>query len=269
MPCPSELTAKIPPRAPDALGGTAFIERIAGLETGEREAAIVAEILSGNIPDFLRKLVPIKVTGTQSPDGGEGTAVSATLCVMPDYLAIGSDGDFVHMPMNLRSSTRIARQLGFILPTYKIVDVVHEQAAYKYSPQPMRPGPQMVLPNYFLAHESRISAQRSRDGAPMGVLVAGHKKDVVLSNVLNQRRGRIAIYGWHYPDGTPIQPLSTAHHAAYADYSHGIRLVSQIVMLDGQPCSVYDVLQDEQRAELLSAEGVIRNLRALMGRPAT
>jgi hypothetical protein len=103
----------------------------------------------------------------------------------------------------------------------------------------------------------------------MGVLVAGHKKDVVLSNVLNQRRGRIAIYGWHYPDGTPIQPLSTAHHAAYADYSHGIRLVSQIVMLDGQPCSVYDVLQDEQRAELLSAEGVIRNLRALMGRPAT
>jgi hypothetical protein len=244
------------------LNGAQFMAYVAAMEPDEREAAIVAEILSGNIPGFLRNLVPIYI-GTPSRQA-QGTG-AATLCVMPDYLAIGSDQDFVRMPMNFRSSTEIARKLGFVLPTDKIVDAVHEQAAYKFSPQPLRPGPQMISTNYFQTHESRIRAQALRDGAPVGVLVAGHKKDVVLTNLLNQRRGRIAIYGWHDRDGMPIQPLSTAHHAGYADYSHGIRLVSQIVIIDGRRHSIYDVLQDERRAELLSGEGVIRNLPVLMG----
>ena len=28
---------------------------------------------------------------------------------------------------------------------------------------------------------------------------------------------RVAIYGWHRPDGRPIQPLSTVHGFRYAD----------------------------------------------------
>jgi hypothetical protein len=263
MPCGPELTAKIPPRSPRSPRGASFIESIEHLPPAEREAAIVAEILSGNIPSFLRTLVPVLVTGTL--DQSRPGPASATLCVMPDYLAVGSDEDFVHTPMNLRSSTKIARELGFILPTGKIVDAIHEQAAYKFSPQPLTPGPQMILPDYFLAHENRIRAQRLEDGAPIDVLVAGHKKDVVLTNLLNERRGRIAIYGWHYRDGTPIQPLSTAHNASYEDYSHGIRLVSQVLTIDGRPYSAYDVLQDDRRAALLSSEGAIHNVRALMG----
>jgi hypothetical protein len=263
MPCGPELTAKIPPRSLHALGGAAFIKSIENFEPEEREAAIVAEILNGNMPSFMRTLVPVVVTGTFGQR--YGGAVSATLCVMADYLAIGADHDFVHMPMNLRSGTQIARELGFILPTGKIVDAIHEQAAYKFNPQPLKAGPQMILPDYFLAHENRIRAQGLRDGAPVGALVAGHKKDVVLTNLLNQRRGRIAIYGWHHRDGTPIQPLSTAHHAGYADYSHGIRLVGQIISINGRRYSAYDVLQDARRANLLSGEGAIHNVRAMMG----
>jgi hypothetical protein len=258
--CPPQLTGKIPPRAPDALDGSQFIRHVAAMEPEEREAAIVAEVLSGNIPAFLRELVPIEVTGAFD---GEGQApVSATLCVIPDYLAIGSDDDFVRMPMNFRSSTRIAREFGFVLPTDRIVDAVHRQADYQFSPQPLKPGPGMMLPHYFRTHDRRIREQGLRDGVPPGTLVAGHKKDVVLSNLLNQRGGRIAIYGWHYRDGTPIQPLSTAHHAGYADYSHGIRLVSEFITIEGERYSIYDVLRD---TDLLNGDGAIRNVDTLMG----
>jgi hypothetical protein len=260
--CGPELTARLASRAPSALAGAAFIASIENLETEEREAAIVSEVLSGNVPSFLRTLVPVVVNGSfrqwHEP-------VAAIVCVMPDYLAIGSDQDFVRIPMNLRSSTTIARALGFILPTGKIVDAIHAQAAYRFQPQPLKPGPQMILPDYFLVHEKRIRSQGLRDGAPLGALLAGHKKDVVLSNLLNRRDGRLAIYGWHERDGSPIQPLSTAHHAGYADYSHGIRLVSASVEIAGLRYSAYDVLQDGRRAELLSSEGAIANAPALMG----
>jgi hypothetical protein len=265
-PCEPDLIARIPPRAAGTPSGAAFIRSVEDLPAEAREAAIVAEILRGNIPSFLRTLVPVVVTGGLDPSRKH--AVEARLCVMPDYLAIGSDADFVHMPMNLRSATRIARELGFVLPTAKIVDAIHAEAAYTFSPQPLAPGPQMISPRYFLAHENRIRAQGLQDGAPIGALVAGHKKDVVVSNVLDRRRGRLAIYGWHYRDGTPIQPLSTAHHADYTDYSHGVRLVSRIVMIGGQRYSAYDVLEDDRRAELLSGEGAIRNVRAQMGSPS-
>ena len=259
--CPSQLTEKIPPRAPDALDGTAFIRYVAAMEPEEREAAIVKEVLSGNMPAFLRHLVPVEVTGAF--DEHDRPPLSATLCVIPDYLAIGSDEDFVRMPMNLRSSTRIAREFGFVLPTDRIVDAVHRQADYQFRPQPLRPGPRMVLPDYFRTHDRRIREQGLRDGVASGILVAGHKKDVVLSNRLNRRGGRIAIYGWHYRDGTPIQPLSTAHHAGYADYSHGIRLVSQFLTIDGERYSIYDVLRD---TDLLNGDGAIPNIDTLMGR---
>ncbi|HBZ55180.1 MAG TPA: hypothetical protein DEO88_07230, partial [Syntrophobacteraceae bacterium] len=54
----------------------------------------------------------------------------------------------------------------------------------------------------------------------------------------------IAIYGWHRGMGNPIQPLSTAHGVNYADYSHGVRLVSDIVLIDGKYESIYRILQD-------------------------
>lgn len=79
--------------------------------------------------------------------------------------------------------------------------------------------------------------------------------------------GRLAIYGWHYPTGQPIQPLSTVHGATYADYSHGLRLVSDLVWIDGRPRSIYDVLQDPSVAPVLSGEGAIPGLRALMQAP--
>jgi hypothetical protein len=115
---------------------------------------------------------------------------------------------------------------------------------------------------YLSKHQQRIDEQRS--GLLPGELIAGHKKDLVLSNRLGQLPGRVAIYGWHRAPGDPIQPLSTVHGARYVDYSHGVRLVSATVIVDGRPRSIYDALQDSQVAPVLSREGVTRDPWGLM-----
>jgi hypothetical protein len=117
--------------------------------------------------------------------------------------------------------------------------------------------------NFYLSkHQQRIDEQRS--GLRVGELISGHKKDLVLSNRLGQLPGRVAIYGWHRAPGHPIQPLSTVHGAEYVDYSHGVRLVSTTVVVDGRPRSIYDALQDSHLASVLSREGVTRDPWALM-----
>ena len=92
-------------------------------------------------------------------------------------------------------------------------------------------------------------------GGRHGVLLAGHKKDLVLANRLSANRGRVAIYGWHRGNGDPIQPLSTVHGEYYADYSHGIRLVSRTAYVDGRPVDLRGLLTDSVYAALLNSDG--------------
>src|SRR6202044_556287 len=194
------------------------------------------EILAGNVPSFLRNLVPVRLE-FRSP---QGKTLNATVLAMPEYLAIGTDKDFLRIPMNLYTAAAVASKMGFVLPTRKIVDAIYAQAAYHFSPQPMTAGPQMRSTDYYVTHNQKVEAQSRVLGIPQGSLVSGDKKDVVVTNRLEHNPGKIAIYGWHRLNGAPIQPLSTIHGACYADYSHGIRLVSETVLVDGAPRSVYD-----------------------------
>jgi len=226
----------------------------------ERESAILDEILKGNIPEFLRKLVPVKLR-SQLPSG---KVLEATIFVAPDYLAIGSDDDFLRIPMNLHTAAAIAERFGFLLPTKKMVDAIYLQSRFHLVPQPLPAGPQMRSTNYYWAHNAMVQEQARSLGARLGDLISGQKKDVVMTNLLASRIGRIAIYGWHRGPGQPIQPLSTVHGANYADYSHGIRLVSSIVLMGGQVRSIYDVLADPSRARVLSDEGPIPDVRQFL-----
>jgi hypothetical protein len=99
---------------------------------------------------------------------------------------------------------------------------------------------------------------------PLGILTAGDKKDLVLTNRLWSNLSRVAIYGWHLPDGMPIQPLSTVHGMRYADYSHGIRLISAIAYMNGEARQLLSLLEDPQAAGLFSNEGAIRHAADLV-----
>lgn len=256
---PASLSADwLPARPADAFTGSEFARRTTGFMGSRRQAAALRELRRGNFPDFLRDLKPVKVADATA----DGRPATVTFFVMPDYLAIGSEQDFLRIPLTRPSAVAIAREFGFVLPTRKMVDLIYEQADLQLEPIPLPPGPKMRSSPYYLRHQRLIEEQRA--GRALGELTSGHKKDVVLTNRLHRKAGRIAIYGWHRTNGDPIQPLSTVHGARYADYSHGVRLVYATVWLDGEPRSIYDLLESPVLAPLLSYEGVIHRVRNLM-----
>jgi hypothetical protein len=253
----SQPVLRLPARPAGAMAGSEFMRRTSGLSDADRDRAAVAEIERGNVPSFLARLTPVEIAG-----GASGSGVAATLWVTPDYLAIGSDADFVYVPLSYPSATLVADRFASVLPTAKMVDAIYEQSAHQLPPLPLPAGPQMRSNAYLSRHQQGIDAQRA--GLPLGVLIAGHKKDLVLSNRLHRLPGRVAIYGWHRAADRPIQPLSTVHGAGYVDYSHGVRLVSASVVVNGRARSIYEALQDSLVAPVLSREGVTRDPWGLM-----
>jgi hypothetical protein len=254
-----DVAARIGPRDPALPGGTEVMRRLAGLSEPERDRAIRDEVLAGNLPGFLRHPVPVELAGAAV--GRPGPRV--TVCVLPDYLAIGSDADHVRVPMSLYAALDVARAFGFTLPTRRVVDEVYAQARVKLRPMPLPAGDAMRSTGYLVRHDAIVRSQRDAEPAPAGALTAGHKKDLVLTNRLWEMPGRLALYGWHRGPSSPIQPLSLVHGARYADYSHGIRLVGTTAFVDGLPRSIFELLRDPRLARVLSDEGPIERATEL------
>jgi hypothetical protein len=234
--------------------GTAFAESIASLKISEREKAIEDEILKGNVPEHLRKLHP--VTSSFVTNGITNTVTFYVAC---DYLCVGSEDDFFLTPLTPITAQRIATKLDCLLPTPQMVDAIYVSAEVKMIPEPITPSPLMTTVPVFIRHNELVKKQRETSLAehPFGSLVAGHKKDVVVSAKLKTANGKVAIYGWHKRDGKPIQPLYLGHVDWWADYSHGIRLVSKTCLVNGKTMLIPEMLADAVLAPLLSNEGLI------------
>lgn len=236
------------------LSGTAFIRSIRNKDEYQRELRIQEELSRGNIPKHLFKFVPVETFQVIN-----GRRIRAKLFVSPDYLAIGSNNDYVRVPMNPITAQRVADDYGCILPTSKIVDLIYRQAKIKLKPATFRPSRLMVRTEQFVKHNRLIQGQLK--GKKPSLLVAGHKKDVVISKRLSLKKQRVAIYGWHRLNGKAIQPLSTIHGNYYSDYSHGVRLVAGMMEVNGVVLPVEDVLQDASLAPLISHEGTLEETR--------
>ena len=251
--CNKELASRIPARKAKSPSGSDFVHDIMKLRGPARDAAVAKEVASGNVPGFLRRLTPVQLSGK----GARGEALDIVICVTPDYLAVGRDSDYVRVPMGLPTAAALAESFGFLLPTPKMVDAIYQQAEVRLAPSPMTPGAQMESTDYFWRHNQTVEAQRAKAGQGRAALTAGQKKDIVLTTRLRSKVGRVAIYGWHRPSGKPIQPLSTVHGESYADYSHGVRLVSDTAFVNGKKRPLMQLLQDPQIAGILSSEGPI------------
>lgn len=253
-------TLSLPPRPAQALTGSQLATNATLLSPDLliREGFIEKEIRSGNLPNFLRRLCPISITNLSA-----GATNLATIYATPDYLALGSDEDYLLMPMTPATAQRIADAAGCLLPTRKLSDAIYARAEVKLPPQPMTPGPTMTTVPVFVQHNNIVRKQRMDvlQAHPLGVLVAGDKKDVVITTKLTTATNKVAIYGWHRTNGVAIQPLYLGHTSAWVDYSHGIRLVSQTLLLNGQPTNAAAILADTNLCSLLSDEGVITQPR--------
>ncbi len=253
-------TLPLPARGTNSISAADFIRQIGPLPLAEREQVIASEILSGNVPSRVRELHP--VTLSQVADGKTNVA---TFFVTRDYLGVGHDTDFFRTPLTPATAQRIADELGCTLPTRKMVDAIHGAAGIKLTPQPIPPNAAMTTVPVFAVHNEFIRTQLFAIGvSPTSTaLIAGHKKDVVIPTNLAALTDNVAIYGWHRTNGTAIQPLYTKHRADWVDYSHGIRLVQQQMILNGQTTTVARVLADPKLASLLSDDGVIAQSRYL------
>ena len=241
----------IPARSANAESGSAFMQRIEALPLSEREDQIFNAVAVGNVPDFLRNAITIR----EELADNTGVIHKVVYEVMPDYLSVGSDTDFCRVPMDPHTAQRLATMFGASLLTAKLSDAIYKKAEIKLTPFNYVPvGNANELVTKFEAHNAQIERQLAESGGRHGQLVAGIKKDVILSERLVRQPNKVIIYGWHKPDGHPIQPVYSGHVDWYVDYSHGIRFVNNQVLIDGKPFLITDILKDPVMFKIFSDE---------------
>ncbi len=227
-------------------GATEFYNTVTAWKWKERDSAAKVEILSGNLPSFLRRFVRINVSIT----GPDGKIIHAYYYAAPDYLSLGTDEDWARIPLTPMAAQVIADSFHCFLPTRKMVNDIYAQATVKLAPVPMYAFRDSSVTMW--QHHLIIEGQRKGKKG----LIAGIKKDVVLSGKITRdtKPDREAIYGWHKLDGKAIQPLYTGHINWWVDYSHGIRLIYRTIWVNGKPMDYTAVLKDPSLQKLLCDE---------------
>lgn len=241
---------QFPPRKKEAVTGSQFIHKVMKMNVEARDSVVYKEIADGNLPDSFKQPTYL----TDSLQDAKGIWHKVTLCVLPDFLAIGTDTDFLRIPMLPRTAQKLAELYGATLPTRKLSDLLHRHSLIKLVPHPMTPDSTMTTIPIFARHDSIIESARQTCEKPLYTLISGHKKDIVTTNRIANEPDRLFIYGWHYQDGKPIQPLSAAHGIGYVDYSHGVRLIRDEVLVDGKLYSLKTLLEDPILYRLFSDE---------------
>ena len=236
----------LPSRHSGAMTGRQFYNLADSMKWNQREPIAQQEILTGNIPPFLRKLTPVHTSITDST----GRKIRAIFYVTSDYLSIGNEKDWARIPLTPMTAQAIADSLHCFLPTRKMVNDIYTQATVKLEPVPLYAFRDSAIT--FRHHHLIIEGQRKGKKG----LIAGIKKDVVSSGKISGRN--VVIYGWHQLNGKPIQPLYAGHINWYVDYSHGIRLVSRIIKVNGRKMDYMEVLSHPVYRKLLSDEDSVR-----------
>lgn len=240
---------------PDRRGdmtGSEFAGTIMNLGPGAaRELAIFQQFELGNIPDFMRTPKRLRIADDKHV---------IEMDVLPDVLCVGTDDDFLRVPMTPATLQKIANLFDATLITPFLSDQIWVQADVRIDPMTvtMPPTHEMRSTKWFVDQNAKIEKQRAgRTGG-----IAGHKKDIVICNTLalKEFHDRVGIYGWHQVSGKPIQgmnpspgiPLKRTHDAKYDDYSHGGRLGDGEVLVDGSLRDFEEVAQHPKLAHLLN-----------------
>ncbi|MBK8096010.1 MAG: hypothetical protein IPK26_02830 [Planctomycetes bacterium] len=245
----------LPPRSPNAPTGSELLPHLRNRTLADREILLWHQFAAGNVPPFLRTLSPITIQTTI-----QGRLHTVRFWCTRDVVGIGTDADWFRMPMTPTLAQQLADRLDCTLPTRRMVDAIWAQAQARVTPFPYSPTQYDILSvDLFFQHHQQIETQRGTQSQHL--LLAGHKKDVVASALIANWPGRVCIYGWHQPNGTPIQPLSKVHTFGHVDYSHGIRLVARTCEVDGALTTIDAVLADPVLHPLLSDEGPFASWR--------
>ena len=279
-----------------ALRGSAFMASLP--DGGDPHSIEAREQL---VLDALRRGIALPIEW--KPVRSEIKGHQATIYVAPDTLRFGvpgpnanpDDWDWVRLAVTPTTAQRIADQLGVLMPTDKILDLVHAQADVRLTPHFQ--DPVTATTGTMLTHHAAIEAERAgRDG-----LLSTLGKDWILGNELfPPRPGALpphrfgydgAInYGWHI-DATPENLAAIAHHQSYPREPYGgpymgqpgivlwqtkgyrhnrghvddsqwvPRFVHPWMEVDGERRRTADVMQSPTLSGLVSYEGPLRGTR--------
>ncbi len=252
--------------------GDSFIRRADTTSFWALEDLIVEAVTTGQVPDALRQFRKITFT-TPVVDSVEilSRRHKVEMWVLPDYVAIGTNDDYVRMPMGPLAAQRIADALDCTLPTTYLVDRIAEASEGHIDIFPFRPlGSRNCQPIVFQDSNNAINALFKAHGYHFGQLISGLKKDIVITYkimTLTDYDRNVAIYGWHHPDGRAQQPLFVRHGNFYVDYSHGVRLIYNKVKIDGVEYDIREVLQSPELYRLLSDEPMHLTQASYAGKP--
>jgi hypothetical protein len=273
---------EFPGRPPWAPAGSSFMKIIAGNEAPanwqRREDDIAKQLVDGNFPDFLvKRWEPVIVK--------DDSGLSGRVWVMPDYLMIGNDHDYVYIPMSAPTAQRVADALKCVLPTAKLCHDIYRSASARlprqerdyYLEGKQRTQRKWALKNAgqtssaaYEEHSEAIKKQMRDLGLAPGTFVAGHKKDVIIAP--GYPTNRVAFQGFYNDKGIPAEPCQEkghlaadpkctrpgtptfAHERTFADYAQGARLVKATMTVDGEAAEmkVADVLKHDRYHKLLS-----------------
>ena len=254
------------------LAGSDFMRRADTTAFWTLEDIIVETVSAGQVPDALRHFRKITFT-TPVVDSVEilRKRHKVEMWVLPDYVAIGTNDDFVRMPMGPLAAQRIADALDCTLPTPFLVDRIAEASEGHVDIFPFRPlGNRNNQPIVFQDSNNAINDQFKAYGYEFGQFISGLKKDIVLTYkimTLTEYERNVAIYGWHHPDGRAQQPLFVRHGNFYVDYSHGVRLIYNKVKIDGVEYNIREILQSPELYRLLSDEPMHLTQATYAGKP--
>lgn len=242
-----DVGANIPNRTDNAISGTQFGQTILNVPaTQQRDNLILQQCMQGNVPAAVRHFLPVIIS-----ENGDVLQFN----VSGDVLSVGSDTDYLRVSLNGKSAQYLCNSWLMMMPTKKMCDAIWYDADFKVTPQSIPASLDMSNTQTLIQHNTAINNQI---GGHSFNLLTGHKKDTVIAKHLLEDRSRIAIYGWFYPTGHPIQgpyPNTTSHSVFYQDYSQSIRLVSRNATLNGEHVDLYDILKNPSLAHLVSDEG--------------
>lgn len=189
------------------------------------------------------------------------------LFIASQPFAVGDVDDYVIVSVTADTAQLLADRYHCLLPTTKIVDLLHEAATQEQSPHTQPANDRMATKAAMQEHSEDV--QFAVGGKYPG-LADNCGKHWVLTNRLNNKpEGTAANYGWYDPKAPYVsasgyrmwQTLGTRHNTAHVDSSQTLTLVVDEMIVDGQVRSTRDVLADPELCGLLSSEGVLTFLR--------
>ncbi|HSB47465.1 MAG TPA: hypothetical protein VLD37_05605 [Candidatus Bilamarchaeum sp.] len=264
---------EIPPRSTDpdnpAMSGAQIMARLREIlgdtqsgsaqdmeaRRARAEEFIYQQVISGNVPDFMRPQNWPEMSVEAELPGGR--TLTARVRVCPDYLAIGGNADFVRVPINPLTAQRIADRFGFVLPTQRQVDLIDAQARSAGGMVAFAAAPSIakrvtdpksrqsvekkwnyqqygyyegrwMLSAEFIGMQNTIYSEQP-EAVRTARIRSGHKKDIIYDELANHESHEGGPPVVIYRKG--VQGLSNWHNEKYWDYSHGARFLSSDVRI--------------------------------------